>query len=90
MPRNSYGYIWLAILTNFSMSYARRRVMTIKKIGNALYIDGDDAVQDAVFYSNLHKNPEVGITARQIKAVREGKSVSIKLIVDEVKDEKDN
>ena len=56
--------------------------MTIKKIGNALYIDGDDAVQDAVFYSNLLKSPEVGITARQINAVRQGKSVSIKILTE--------
>jgi hypothetical protein len=90
MPRNSYGYIWLAILTNFSMSYARRRIMTIKKIGNALYIDGDHPIEDAKFYASLLKSPELGLTARQIKAVREGKSVSIKLIVDEVKDEKDD
>jgi hypothetical protein len=47
-------------------------------------------VEDAKFYANLLKSPELGLTARQIKAVREGKSVSIKLIVDEVKDEKDN
>ena len=56
--------------------------MTIKKIGNALYIDGDDAVQDAVFYSNFLKSPEVGITARQINAVRQGKSVSIKILTE--------
>lgn len=54
--------------------------MPTKKIGNALYIDGDDAVQDSVFYSNLLKNPEVGITARQIKAILEGKAVSIKIV----------
>lgn len=53
--------------------------MTIKKIGNALYIDGDHPVQDAKFYSNLLKNPEVGITARQMKAILEGKSLSIKI-----------
>lgn len=90
MPRNSYGYIWLAILTNFSISYARRRIMTIEKIGNALYIDGDHPIEDAKFYANLLKSPELGLTARQINAVREGKSLSIKLIVDEVEDEKDN
>lgn len=56
--------------------------MTIKKIGNALYIDGDDAVQDAVFYSSRLKSPEVGITARQINAVRQGKSVSIKILTE--------
>jgi hypothetical protein len=63
--------------------------MTIKKIGNALYIEGDDAVQDAVFYSNLLKSPEVGITARQMKAILEGKSVSIKILT-EVNVEKKN
>lgn len=90
MPRNSYIYIWLTILTNFSMSYARRRIMTIEKIGNSLYLDGDHPIEDAKFYANLLKSPELGLTARQIKAVREGKSVSIKLIVDEVEDEKDD
>ena len=62
--------------------------MTIEKIGNALYIDGDHPIEDAKFYANLLKSPELGLTARQIKAAREGKSVSIKLIVDEVEDEK--
>ena len=57
--------------------------MTIKKIGNALYIDGEHPVEDAKFYESLLKSPELGLTARQIKAVREGKSVSIKLIVEE-------
>ena len=64
--------------------------MTIEKIGNSLYIDGDHPVEDAKFYANLLKSPELGLTARQINAVREGKSLSIKLIVDEVEDEKDN
>ena len=62
--------------------------MTIEKIGNSLYIDGDHPVEDAKFYASLLKSPELGLTARQIKAVRDGKSVSIKLIVDEAEDEK--
>lgn len=56
--------------------------MTIKKIGNALYIDGNHPVQDAVFYSNLLKSPEVGVTARQMKAIHEGKSASIKILTE--------
>jgi len=52
-----------------------------------LYIDGDHPVEDAKFYASLLKSPELGLTARQIKAVRDGKSVSIKLIVDEDEDE---
>ena len=57
--------------------------MTIKKIGNSLYIDGDHPIEDAKFYANLLRSPELGLTARQINAVREGKSVSIKLIAEE-------
>ncbi len=62
--------------------------MTIKQIGNALYIDGDHPIEDAKFNANLTKNPELGITARQMKAIREGKSLSIKLIAKEFDDEK--
>jgi len=51
--------------------------MTIEKIGNALYIDGDHPVQDAKFYANLLKSPELGLTARQINAVRQGAKVKI-------------
>lgn len=57
--------------------------MTIKKIGNSLYIDGDHPIEDAKFYTSLLKSPELGITARQIKAVKEGKSVNIKLIAED-------
>ncbi len=60
--------------------------MTIKKIGNSLYICGDHPVEDAKFYASLLKSPELGISARQIKAVKDGKSVSIKLAYREVKD----
>ena len=56
--------------------------MTIKKIGNALYIDGNHPVEDARFYANLLKSPELGLTARQISAVRQGKSVSIKILAE--------
>jgi len=51
--------------------------MTIEKIGNALYIDGDHPVEDAKFYANLLKSPELGLTARQINAVRLGAKVKI-------------
>lgn len=51
--------------------------MTIEKIGNALYIDGDHPVEDAKFYANLLKSPELGLTARQINAVRQGAKVKI-------------
>jgi hypothetical protein len=64
--------------------------MTIKKIGNSLYICGDHSVEDAKFYASLLKSPELGISARQIKAVKDGKSVSIKLADSEVKDEDSN
>ncbi len=64
--------------------------MTIKKIGNALYIHGDHPIEDAKFYASLLKSPELGITARQIKAVKDGKPVSIKLADSEVKDEDSN
>ena len=59
--------------------------MTIKKIGKALYIYGDHPIEDAKFYANLLKSPELGISARQIKAVKDGKSVSIKLADSEVR-----
>lgn len=62
--------------------------MTIKQIGNALYINGDYPIEDANFYANLTKNPELGITAMQMKAILEGKSLSIKLIAKEFDDEK--
>ncbi len=64
--------------------------MTIKKIGNSLYICGDHPIEDAKFYASLMKSPELGITARQIKAVKDGKPVSIKLADSEVKDEDSN
>ncbi len=64
--------------------------MVIKKIGNSLYIDGDHPIEDAKFYACLLKSPELGITARQIKAVKDGKSVSIKLADSEVIDENSN
>ena len=64
--------------------------MTIKKIGNSLYICGDHPVEDAKFYASLLKSPELGISARQIKAVKDGKSVSIKIADSEVKDENSN
>ena len=59
--------------------------MTIKKIGNSLYICGDHPVEDAKFYANLLNSPELGISARQIQAVKDGKSVSIKLAGSEVR-----
>ena len=64
--------------------------MTIKKIGNSLYICVDHPVEDAKFYASLLKSPELGISARQIKAVKDGKSVSIKIADSEVKDENSN
>ncbi len=64
--------------------------MTIKKIGNSLYICGDHPVEDAKFYASLLKSPELGISARQINAVKDGKSVSIKIADSEVKDENSN
>ncbi len=64
--------------------------MTIKKIGNSLYICGDHPIEDAKSYASLIKSPELGISARQIKAIKDGKSVSIKLADSEVKDEDSN
>ena len=64
--------------------------MIIKKIGNSLYICGDHSVEDAKFYASLLKSPELGISARQIKAVKDGKSISIKIADSEVKDENSN
>ena len=64
--------------------------MTIKKIGNSLYICGDHPIEDAKFYVSLLKSPELGISARQIKAFKDGKSVSIKLADSELKDEDSN
>ena len=64
--------------------------MTIKKIGKALYICGEHPIEDAKFYASLLKSPELGISARQINAVKDGKSVSIKIADSEVKDENSN
>lgn len=58
--------------------------MTIKKIGNSLYICGDYPIEDAKFYASLLKSPELGMTAMQIKAIKDGKSVAIKLADSEV------
>jgi hypothetical protein len=57
--------------------------MTIKKIGNSLYIDGDHPVEDAKFYANLLKSPELGLTARQINAVRQGAKVKIQQLLED-------
>ena len=58
--------------------------------GGFVWRDSLDKYQEALYYKKQAEKPDQGISARQIKAAREGKSVSIKLIVDEVKDEKDD
>jgi hypothetical protein len=47
-------------------------------------------MEDAKFYANLTKNPELGLTARQIKAAREGKGLSMKLIIDSIEEQVKN
>lgn len=53
--------------------------MTIQKIGKALYICGDHTIEDAKFYASLLKSPELGLTARQINAVRQGEEVTVRI-----------